>query len=195
MVDRQPSAPSLTIIAAGATIPPAIADQTDIGLVCTAVGRNRGREPCAKGGQIMTTDELIREILGKYRTVAVYGMSQNPGKPAHSVPAYLLSKGYDIIPVNPYVDKIVGRKSYPNLKDIQEKIDIIEVFRPSDRVLDVVKEALVRKEERGDIAVIWLQEGIQNEEARKLAEEVGIVFVQDRCMYKEFKRLFPERHD
>jgi predicted CoA-binding protein len=111
------------------------------------------------------------------------------------VPAYLLSKGYDIIPVNPYVDKIVGRKSYPNLKDIQEKIDIIEVFRPSDRVLDVVKEALVRKEERGDIAVIWLQEGIQNEEARKLAEEAGIVFVQDRCMYKEFKRLFPERHD
>jgi predicted CoA-binding protein len=141
----------------------------------------------------MTTDELIREVLQKYRTVAVYGMSQNPEKPAHSVPAYLLSKGYNIIPVNPYADKIVGRKSYPNLKRIQEKIDIIEVFRPSADVVDVVKEALVRKEERGDIAVIWLQEGIQNEEARKLAEEVGIVFVQNRCMYKEFKRLFPER--
>jgi predicted CoA-binding protein len=141
----------------------------------------------------MITDERIREVYQKYRTIAVYGMSENPKKPAHSVPSYLLSKGYNIIPVNPYADEIVGRKSYPNLKDIEEKIDIVEVFRPSDQVVDVVKEALVRKKERGDIAVIWLQEGIQNEEARRLAEEAGIVFVQDRCMRKEFRRLFPER--
>ena len=140
----------------------------------------------------MITDELIREVFEKYRTVAVFGMSRNPEKSAHWVPAYLLSKGYNIIPVNPSVDQILDRKSYPNLKEIEEKIEILEVFRPSDQVLDIVKAALERKKERGDIAVIWLQEGIQNEEARKLAEEAGITFVQDRCMHKERERLFPE---
>ena len=141
----------------------------------------------------MTKDELIREIFQRYRNVAVYGMSRDPGEPAHSVPAYLLSKGYNVIPVNPYADEIIGRKSYPDLKEIEERIDIVEVFRPSADVVDVVKQALARKKERGDIAVIWLQEGIENEEARELAEEMGIVFIQDRCMYKEFRRLFPER--
>jgi predicted CoA-binding protein len=146
-----------------------------------------------RGVQIMTEDEFIREILKKYRNIAVYGISENPEKPAHSVPAYLLSKGYNIIPVNPYADKIIGRKSYPDLKEIEERIDIVEVFRPSADVVNVVKQALARKKERGDIAVIWLQEGIRNEEARELAEEMGVVFIQDRCMRKEFKRLFPER--
>ncbi|MFQ6093601.1 MAG: CoA-binding protein [bacterium] len=140
----------------------------------------------------MTTDELIREIFERHRTVAVYGMSTNVCKPAHSVPAYLLSKGYNIIPINPYADVIGGRKCHPNLRDIQERIDILEIFRPSDQVLDVVKEALQRKKERGDVAVIWLQEGIQNDEAKKLAQEANLTFVQNRCMRREHRRLFPE---
>jgi predicted CoA-binding protein len=142
----------------------------------------------------MTTDSnQIRKIFEDYRTIAVYGMSKNPEKPAHSVPAYLSSKGYTIIPINPGADKIIGQKSYPNLNDVQEKIDVLEVFRPSDQALDVVKEAVARRRQKGDIAVIWLQEGIQNEEARKVALEAGIIFIQDKCMLKEFKRIFPER--
>ncbi|MCH7761845.1 CoA-binding protein [candidate division TA06 bacterium] len=105
----------------------------------------------------MITDNLIREIFEKYRTIAVYGMSRFEHKPSHRVPAYLLSKGFKIIPVNPFTNQILGRKSYPNLKDIEDKIDILEGFRPSDQVLGIVQEDLERKKERGDIAVIWLQ--------------------------------------
>ena len=141
----------------------------------------------------MTTDEAIRQIFEGNQTIVVDGMSRDPGKPAHSVPAYLLSKGYSIIPLNPHAGRIAGRKCYSKLKDIEEKIDILEVFRPSDQVVDIVKEALERKDERGDIAVIWLQQGIQNEEANKLTEEANITFVQNRCMRREYKRLFPER--
>ena len=141
----------------------------------------------------MTTDEAIREIFKKHRTVVVFGMSTNPEKPAHSVPVFLQSKGYSIIPVNPHADEIAGCKCYTNLKDVEEKIDILEVFRPSDQVPDVVQEALERKRERGDIAVIWLQEDIQNDEAGKLAEKANVIFIQNRCMRKEHKRLFPER--
>lgn len=141
----------------------------------------------------MKNDNLIREIFEKYRTIAVYGMSRFELKPAHRVPAYLLSKGYNILPINPFADQILGRKSYPDFKEIPENIEIVEVFRPSYYVFEVVKDALSRKKAKGDIDVIWLQEGIQNEVARKLAEESGITFVQDRCMVKEYKRLFPDR--
>ena len=125
--------------------------------------------------------------------LAVYGMSRNPKKPAHYVPRRLLSKGYNIIPINPAAPEIAGLKSYPDLSEIQETIDILEVFRPSDQVSGVMEEALERKKGRGDIAVIWLQEGIMDEGARKAAEKAGILFVQDRCMMTEFERIFPER--
>jgi len=137
-------------------------------------------------------DDLIRGVFTRYKTIAVYGISRSPEKAAHHVPAFLLSKDYNIIPVNPNADEILGQKCYSNLMTVPERIDIVEVFRPSAETLDVVRESLLRKEERGDIEVIWLQEGIRNEEARKLAEEAGITFVQDRCMYKEYIRLFRE---
>ena len=140
----------------------------------------------------MDTDRLLREILTKYRNIAVVGMSKNPEKPAHSVPAYLASQGYNIIPVNPSAGRILDRRSYPSLKEVEESVDVVEVFRPSDQALDIVKEAIERRKERKDIKVIWLQEGIENEEAKRLAEREGITFVQNRCMYKEFRRLFPE---
>ncbi len=140
----------------------------------------------------MVTDKLLQEIFAKYHTIAVYGMSRTPGKPARYVPAFLISKGYHIIPVNPHAEEILGRKSYPSLAEIPGDIDILAVFRPSEEAPKVVQEALERKKARGDIAVIWLQEGIVSEEAQKLAEDAGIIFIQDRCMRKEFKRLFPE---
>ena len=136
-------------------------------------------------------DNDIKEILEMNHTITVYGMSTNPEKPAHYVPVFLQSKGYTIIPVNPKADTIAECKCYPTLEDIEEKIDILLVFRPSDQVLDVVKEAVDRKKATGDIDVIWLQLGIQNNEARKLAEEAGIPFIQNRCMKIEHNRLFP----
>ncbi len=130
-----------------------------------------------------------KQIFDKYRTIAVYGMSTNPAKPSNEVPALLESAGYNIIPINPVAQEINGKKSYPKIADIPDKIEILNVFRPSEQALDVVKEAVERKKEKGDIEVIWLQEGIRNDEAKKLAEENGIEFVQDRCMKIEYQSL------
>jgi uncharacterized protein len=140
----------------------------------------------------MITDAIIKDVLQRYKTIAVYGMSSSSEKPAHYVPAFLLAKGYAIIPVNPSADTIGNLKSYACLRDIPGQIDVLEVFRPSAQVPDVVREALERRAERGDIAVIWLQDGIYNEEAGRLAEQAGITIIQDRCMMKEFKRLMPQ---
>lgn len=129
----------------------------------------------------------IREIFEKYKAVAVYGMSKNPAKPSNYVPAFLKQNGYVIIPVNPTADEIDGMKCYHKLADIPEEIDILNVFRPSEQALSVVEEAIERRNLKGDIRVVWLQEGIESEEARALAEANGIVFIQDRCMMKEFK--------
>jgi predicted CoA-binding protein len=137
----------------------------------------------------MTTPEQIREIFKKYKNIAVYGMSKNREKPAHTVPAYLLLQGYTVIPINPSAEEILNRRCYPTLKAVEEDIDILNVFRPSDAAPGVVREAIERRRKRGDIAVIWLQEGIINDEARRLAKEAGITFIQDRCMYKEYRRL------
>jgi uncharacterized protein len=139
----------------------------------------------------MISKDTLRQIFEK-KTIAVCGMSRDPGKAAHYVPAYLLDKGYEIIPINPYTDAILGRPSYATVHDVPETIDILEVFRPSDQALEVVKQAVARREKKGDVAVIWLQAGISNETARELAERAGIIFVQDRCMMTDFKMLFPD---
>ena len=127
-------------------------------------------------------------IFEKYRNIAVYGMSKNPLKPSNTVPMYFMEHGFNIIPINPTIDEINGKKSYPKLIDVPDEIEVLDVFRPSADCLDVVREAVERKNIKGDIHLIWLQEGIVNEEARKLAESNGIEFVQDKCMYKEYVR-------
>lgn len=130
------------------------------------------------------TDDEIRKILS-LKTVAVVGMSKNEEKAANYVPKYLLSQGYDIIPVNPTADQILDRKCHANLHDITQQIDIVDVFRPSDQVLPVVQEAIKKKPK-----VIWLQEGIHNQEAEDLARKAGIKIVFNRCMLAEHQRLF-----
>jgi predicted CoA-binding protein len=119
----------------------------------------------------MENNDRIRDVFENYYTIAVYGMSKNPEKATHRVPAFLLSKGYAIIPVNPSADMILNRRCYHSLKEVDEHIDIMEVFRPSEEALSIVQEAIARKKEKGDVAVIWLQEGIRNEEAKMLAEK------------------------
>ena len=129
------------------------------------------------------TDDQIRQILS-LKKVTVVGMSQNPGKAAHGVPRYLSENGYDITPVNPNADEILGKKCFDEISQVEEKIDIVDVFRPSDQVLLVVKEAIKKNPK-----VIWLQEGIHNVEAEELARDAGIEVVFNRCMLAEHQRL------
>ncbi len=129
------------------------------------------------------SDEEIRDFLSM-KNVAVIGMSKNYEKAAHYVPKYLDSKGFNVIPVNPTATKILEKKCYSSITDVEHKVDIVDIFRPSDQVLPIVKEAIKIKPK-----VIWLQEGIHNPEAEKLAQEHGIKVVFNRCMLAEHQRL------
>jgi len=113
-------------------------------------------------------------------------MSKNPEKEAHTVPKYLLERGYDVIPVNPTATEILGRKAYPNLSSVPGGYEIVDVFRPSPDVPAVVDEAI--RDGRGK--VIWTQLGIWNEDAARKAEKAGFVVIQSRCMRTEHIRLF-----
>ena len=130
------------------------------------------------------TDDEIRQILS-LKNVAVVGMSKNADKAAHYVPKYLLIQGYNIMPVNPTADEILEKKCFQSLQDVDQSIDIVDVFRPSDQVLPVVQEAIKKKPK-----VIWLQEGIHNPEAEDLARKAGIKIIFNRCMLAEHQRLF-----
>ena len=129
------------------------------------------------------SDEEIIEILN-LKKVAVIGMSKHQEKAAHFVPKYLAENGFDIIPVNPNSDEILNKKFYKEINDIKDDIDIVDVFRPSEDVLPFVKDAIKKNPK-----VIWLQEGIHNEEAENLAREHGIDVVFNRCMLAEHQRL------
>jgi len=129
------------------------------------------------------SDQQISEILSLTK-VAVVGMSKNPSKAAHYVPKYLSENGYDITPVNPTTDEILGKPCYSSISEIDKEIDIIDIFRPSDHVLPFVVEAIKKNPK-----VIWLQEGIHNSEAEELATQAGIKVIFNRCMLAEHKRL------
>jgi len=130
------------------------------------------------------TDDEIREILSLKRVVVV-GMSKNDYKAAHYVPKYLSENGYDIIPINPNTDEILGKKCYGSVSDVDGDIDIIDVFRPSELVLPVIEDAIKKNPK-----VIWLQEGIHNPQAEEMARKKGIKIVFNRCMLAEHQRLF-----
>jgi predicted CoA-binding protein len=132
----------------------------------------------------VSSDDELQEILSLDR-VAVVGCSTSPGKDAHEIPKYLHERGYEVIPVNPFADEIFGQQAYDSLSEVPGEIDIIDVFRPSEEVSDIVDEAL----ERDDDAVIWLQLGIHDDEAVARAEAAGLRVVQDRCMKPEHQRL------
>ncbi len=128
----------------------------------------------------------MKKYFEKYKNIAVYGMSSNPSKPAFTVPVFMSGQGYNIIPINPKAEEINGIKVYHSLKDIPEKIEILNVFRPSEEAVKVVEEAIDRKKTKGDIKVIWFQLGIENEDAKILAMENGIEVVQNKCLYVEY---------
>ncbi|MFP9190925.1 CoA-binding protein [Natronosalvus vescus] len=132
----------------------------------------------------VTDDTTLREILER-ETIAVVGCSDTVGKPAHYVPAYMLEHGYEILPVNPFAEEIFDRQAVDSLADLDDPVEIVCVFRPSEEVADVVDAAL----ERDDDAVIWTQVGIVDDEAARRAEAAGRLVVQDRCLKVEHQRL------
>ena len=132
------------------------------------------------------TDSQLKKIY-ELKNIAVVGMSKNEEKAGHYVPKYLIQHGYNVIPVNPTASEVLGRKSYSTVSDIPDRVDIVDIFRRSEDVLPVVDDAVHKKDQ---IKVIWMQEGIYNDEAEKLAKNNGLDVVFNRCMMAEHRRLF-----
>ncbi|WP_336136446.1 CoA-binding protein [Natronomonas amylolytica] len=130
------------------------------------------------------SDDELREILD-LETIAVVGCSTTPQKDAHAIPKFMRERGYEIIPVNPYADEIFGKEVYDSLADVEEEIDIVDVFRPSEEVSDIVDAVL----ERDDVDVVWTQLGIRDSEAGERVEDSGRKYVEDKCLKVEYNRL------
>jgi uncharacterized protein len=119
----------------------------------------------------------VKELLENAKTIAVVGLSSNPDRPSYRVSSYLQEQGYKIIPVNPTVKEVLGEKAYPSLKDIPEKVDIVDVFRRAADVPPIADEAIAIKAK-----ALWMQEGIINEEAAEKAKSAGLKVIMDRCI-------------
>jgi hypothetical protein len=126
----------------------------------------------------------IADILGAARTIAVVGLSAKRFRPSHGVAEYLQRVGYRIIPVNPNITEVLGEKSYASLDAVPEPVDIVDVFRRSEHVPEIV-EAAIRKGAK----TIWMQEGVVHEDAARRAEAAGLAVIMDRCILKEHRRL------
>ena len=124
------------------------------------------------------------EILASARTIAVVGLSHRRYRPSHGVAEYLQRAGYRIVPVNPYETEVLGERSYSDLDAVEGPIDIVDIFRRSEFVPEIV-EAAIRKGAR----MIWMQEGVVHEEAARRAREAGLAVVMDRCILKDHRRL------
>jgi len=132
----------------------------------------------------MNNDQMMKEILLSAKTIASVGLSSNQEKESYWVVSYLKEQGYHIIPVNPTATEILGEKVYPDLSSIPEKVDVVQVFRKSEDVLPVVNEAI-----KIGAKVVWMQEGIVNEEAAQKAREAGLQVVMNACMRATHRRL------
>jgi predicted CoA-binding protein len=125
----------------------------------------------------------IYDILTKYKTIAVVGLSSNPVRPSYGVTEYMQSAGYHIIPVNPNETDVLGEPSYPRLEDVPRKVEIVDVFRRPEDVPPVVDAAI-----KVGAKVIWMQQGIANEPAAEKARAAGLTVVMDACILIEHKR-------
>ena len=116
--------------------------------------------------------------------MAVVGLSPNPERPSYNVASYLVEHGYNIIPVNPNAQQILGKTSYSDLSSIPETVEVVDIFRRSEEVMPIVEDAI-----RIGAKVVWMQEGVINEEAASKAKDAGLLVVMDKCMLKEHQRL------
>jgi predicted CoA-binding protein len=124
----------------------------------------------------------IAELLRTSHTIAVVGLSDNPMRPSHGVSAYMQSHGYRIIPVNPQADEVLGEKAYASLLDVAEPIDIVDIFRRSEFVPEIVDQAIQLK-----ARAVWMQEGVVHEQAAEKARKAGLLVVMDSCILKEHR--------
>jgi predicted CoA-binding protein len=133
------------------------------------------------------------EVVKKYKAIAVVGASKNPEKDAYTVPEYLQQHGYTVIPVNPTAESINGLKTYPSLSaipdELAKKIEVVDVFRPSEELPQVAKQVVELKRRTGMPLVFWGQEGLENEEAKKILSDAKIDYVMDRCMRIEHRLM------
>ncbi len=127
---------------------------------------------------------LEDRILREFRNIAVVGLSTSPERPSYRIASYLAGQSYNIIPVNPNAPEIMGRKSYPDLSSIPEKVDVVQVFRRAEDAMPIVEEAI-----KIGAKAVWLQEGIVNEEAAARGRGAGLLVVMDKCMLTEHRRL------
>jgi predicted CoA-binding protein len=132
------------------------------------------------------TDSQLKKIY-ELKNIAVVGMSTYKEKAGHFVPEYLIQQGFNVIPVNPTVSEVLGRRSYSTVSEIPDRVDVVDIFRKSEDVPPIVNDAINKKDH---VKVIWMQEGIYNEEAEKNGIENGLDVVFNRCMMAEHRRLF-----
>jgi len=138
-------------------------------------------------GGVKAGADAILELLKNYKTIAVVGLSSNPMRPSYDVTEYMQAAGYRIIPVNPNERKVLGEKSYARLEDVREKIEIVNVFRRAEEVPSVVESAI-----RGGAEVVWMQQGVENEEAAEKARAAGLMVIEDACILVEHRRRVGE---
>jgi predicted CoA-binding protein len=132
---------------------------------------------------------LIREILENTRTIATVGASRDRSKAAGGVPRYLNRIGFRVIPVNPSATELFGQRCYPSLLEIGEPVDVVQIFRPAEEAPEIARQAVKIRAK-----TLWLQRHIKSDEARRIAEEAGLTYVEDRCMAVESRRLGLSKH-
>lgn len=132
------------------------------------------------------SDQELRSILGDSTTIAVVGLSSNPDRPSNEVAEFLQSKGYRIVPVNPKETEVLGERAYPSLLDVPEeiRIDVVDVFRRAEHTPEIAEQAVARGAE-----VLWLQEGIADDDARRIGEDAGLTVIMGLCIKKQRQRL------
>lgn len=133
---------------------------------------------------VPNTDDVVARILTTYDTITVVGASADPAKPAHGVPALMQRHGWRIIPVNPRGGQILGEQAYRTLAEVPGQVGLVDVFRPSRRAPDVARQAVA-----AGATALWLQLGIASAEARAIAEAAGLLYVENRCLAIEQRRL------
>jgi predicted CoA-binding protein len=131
-----------------------------------------------------STDDIVERILTSYDTITVVGASNSTHKAAHYVPDHMRGHGWRIIPVNPHEEHILGEPVYRSLADVPEQIGLVNVFRPSDATPDIARQAVA-----AGATALWLQLHIASAEARRIAEDAGLLYVEDRCLIIEQRRL------
>ena len=143
-----------------------------------------GSNSSVNGGEFATTDAERYQILQAYRKIAIVGLSSNPYRPSHFVAVYMRQHGYEVTPVNPREQEILGRKSYPSLKEVPPPVEIVDIFRDPAAIPGIVEEAI----ECG-AKVIWMQLGLIHEGAARRAKDAGLQVVMDRCIKIEHARF------